>query len=285
MEYINNSIDDILFRISLFKRDRIEDILSFLYEKEEVQGVLLGGSITYKEEISRSDFDFFCLVSNISKFKKVYIEAIYELDFVDTIVNQGFFPWTEELYTIYYVHNLDFSVDLCLIDETKVSSFFWEPTGVILFDKMNKIKVEKQNKVQFVQPFLKENPFSLSVITIKKIEKNLSRNHLWNALFLLGTLRRYIMQIIRLDLINHREFLGRVDRDFEDFVPTEFNAKLARTVARYNVKNIAENTICLIGLLCELNSILKKSNMESNMEPWVSKQLEHEKNKLLNYID
>lgn len=274
-------------KLSTYKKERLCELLQYLQNNEHILGVLWGGSITYKEDVEKSDVDLFCLINQVEIFENVLKKNSFYLTNIDVIIYQGSFPWTEKLYTLYYKKDIDFSIDVCLINSDNAESFFWEPDGYILFDKLGTI--EKCRTLQMSkpdsnrQPFLRSNPFSLAVITLKKIEKNLSRNHLWNAIEQLSILRRYIMQIFRLDIIKDNYFLGRVDRDIEDIAPFDVNEKFSKTVAVYDTKDIASKTIQLIEITESILEYMKISN-EKNVLEWVTKQLKHEKNKLFRYI-
>lgn len=273
--------------LSKYKKEKSSQILEYLHKHELVSGVLLGGSISYKEDIEKSDVDLFCLMNQVGNFESELKNNLHSLSDVDAIIFQGSFPWTEKLYTIYYKQDIDFCIDVCLIEMKSAETFFWEPDGYILFDKSQTIDECRRKQISSPdftrQPFLKSNPFSLSVVTLKKIDKNLSRGHLWNALEQLNILRRYIMQIIRLDLIKHNYFLGRVDRDFEDVIPSEINLKLSQTAAVYDSNDIASKAVLLIEILTTLTDHLNDGR-EHIYQDWILKQLEHEKNKLANYF-
>lgn len=272
--------------LSKFKNDKCCEIVELLQNNKFVSGVLLGGSISYKMDIEKSDVDLFCLIKQVQYFE-IELKNNFNISAVDVIINQGSFPWTGKLYTIYYVDDIDFSIDVCLIDNKSAKTFFWEPNGIILFDKEGKIQKyrdSQMSKPDFTrQPFLKSNPFSLAVITLKKIDKNLSRGHLWNALEQLNILRRYIMQIIRFEVVQNHNFLGRVDRDFEDVTPIEINIQLSHTTAIYNSNDIAQKTFQLIEILETLTCYLQVSK-EKYLQEWIFRQLVHEKNKLKFYI-
>ncbi|MFP5041622.1 hypothetical protein [Parasediminibacterium sp. JCM 36343] len=280
-------LPDSIRQLSLYRRDRIYQLLYILQGNKLVSGVLLGGSLSYKNKVSNSDVDLFCLITQPDIFENNLKEYIAELNDIDEIIFQGSFPWTERLFTVYFTEDMDFSIDLCLISSGNAQVFFWEPNGCILFDKegtLTTIRICQMASPFFtMHPFLKQNPFSLSVVTLKKIEKNLSRKHLWNALEQLNGLRRYIMQIVRLTVIKDTNFLGRVDRDIEDVIPSVMNDAFSKTVAVYDANSIAEKAILLIEFLFELQGYLKMSN-ENNVSEWIIKQLKHELSKLQNYL-
>ncbi|MES1181863.1 MAG: hypothetical protein ABUL44_03620, partial [Flavobacterium sp.] len=228
------------------------------------------------------------LINQAEKFESTLKENLSSLSDIDEIIYQGSFPWTEKLYTIYFKQDIDFTIDLCLINFESAETFFWEPDGYILFDKLQEIdkcRVKQMSNLNFTRhPFLKSNPFSLSVVTVKKIEKNLYRNHLWNSLELLNILRRYVIQIIRLSVIANNNFLGRVDRDIEDIIPKDINLELIRTAALYDKQDIAEKAIRLIEMLLQLKNRIENDN-EKVVQQWILKQLLHEKSKLSNYLN
>ena len=275
-----------IIKLSAYRQERFNELLFVMNNNKLVSGILLGGSLSYKEDFAKSDIDLFCLVYDAVYFEKNLKENLSQLSDIDEIVFQGNFPWTEKLYTIYFKRDIDFSIDLCLIDFKNANTFFWEPDGCILFDRQKTItgcRTAQMNAPGFTrQPFLRPNPFCLSVVTLKKIEKNISRNHLWNALEQLNGLRRYIMQVIRLNIIKHDRFLGRVDRDIEDIIPAETNDALQQTVAIYDAKDIARKAAMLVEILLRLEDILDQSN-EKCFRGWILKQLLHEKNKLSTY--
>lgn len=281
-------IPDSIEQLSTYRKERLEQLVSLLNDSKQVSGILLGGSIAYKNDIEKSDVDLFCLIHDAKGFESNMSENLILLEDVDEIIFQGSFLWTEQLYTVYFKQDIDFSIDLCLINTDKSTTFFWEPDGYILFDKeqlIEQCRLNQMSSASFTrQPFLKQNPFSLSIITLKKIEKNLSRNHLWNAMEQLNSLRRYVMQIIRLKVIKHDNFLGRVDRDIEDVIPIEINKSLSKTVAIYDTKDIAKKTILLIDLLEAQQKHLNQSN-EEQFKNWILKQAQHERYKLVTYID
>ncbi len=287
LDFIKTKLPESINELLPYRSKHLYDLLQILQTKDKVLGILLGGSLAYKNKIIKSDIDLFCLIDEVKLFEENIEENISPLQDIDEIIFQGHFPWTEKLYTIYFKQDLDFSIDLCLINYTKSETFFWEPDGYILFDKEQTIERCRTNQIKSSyftrQPFLKSNPFSLSVVTLKKIEKNLYRNHLWNALEQLNSLRRYVMQIIRLEVIKDSYFLGRVDRDIEDIVPFEINNSLSKTVANYDTKDIAQKTILLINMLINLKEQLDISN-EKNLSEWVFKQLKHESKKFNTYL-
>lgn len=283
---VNIKLDsDLLGKINMlspYRHERVLELLTYLYSNSQVLGVLLGGSLSYKKDCSKSDVDLFCMIQN--KEDEIALKNnLITLHEIETVIFQGFFPWTQNLYTLFYKEDLDFSVDLCLIEAAAATSFFWEPDGFVVFEKESLISNYRKSQTSSAgytkQPFLKPNPFSLSIIALKKIEKNLSRKHIWNALEQMNILRRYIIQILRLNVINDNSFLGRVDRDIEDVLPEEINMQLTKTVAFYNAVDIATKTVLLIDLLRSLFQQLNGST-ENEIEKWFMKQLQNEKEKI-----
>lgn len=272
--------------LSFDKMSVLNSVIENICSSPFFLGILFGGSVSYKEDTSKSDVDLFCLVNKLESNLTNILESIKLIEGVDVVINQGSFPWTGRLYTIYFKQNIDFSIDLCLIDDSERNSFFWEPNGIIIYDiddVINKTRDNQMAKSDYTNlPFLKSNPFALSIITLKKIEKNISRNHLWNAIEQVNIFRRYLMQIIRLGVLKDFNFLGRVDRDIESVLPEEINKKLAVTSPIYCSKDIAKKTISLINLYQEYDYILERSD-ESNIQNWIKSQLRNEKIKLKNY--
>ncbi|MDB5088591.1 MAG: Streptomycin adenylyltransferase [Mucilaginibacter sp.] len=282
-----NKLPDSVKQLSPFRAERLNELLSLLQNNNQIFGILLGGSLSYKEDFVKSDVDLFCLVDQVSVFETNLNTLLALLPDVDAVVFQGSFPWTEKLYTVYFNNDIDFSIDLCLISSENAETFFWEPNGYILLDNGEMINKSRTKQIACPgftrQPFLKPNPFSLAVVTLKKIEKNISRGHLWNAIEQLNIFRRYVMQIIRLNVIKHEDFLGRVDRDIEDVLPSEINLKLSKTVPIYHSADIASKTIVLIEVFICLLDYLQESN-EKLLQDWISKQLDNERIKLTHHI-
>jgi hypothetical protein len=282
-----NKLPDSINQLSPFRRERLNQLLSLLYSNNQVLSVLLGGSLSYQDDPVKSDVDLFCLIRQVNIFETRLNTLLAALPDIDVVIFQGKFPWTEKLYTIYFNNDTDFAIDLCLINSENAESFFWEPNGQILFDEgkvIDKSRTKQMNLPEFTkQPFLKSNPFSLAIVTLKKIEKNISRGHLWNALEQLNSFRRYTMQIIRLNVIKNKDFLGRVDRDIEDVLPSEINLKLSKTVPLYNSDDIALKAIILIEIFSGLTDYLQESD-EKQFQDWILKQLDNEKSKLSNHV-
>ncbi|MDR3596503.1 hypothetical protein [Clostridium sp.] len=271
-------------KLNNFRKEKFFEVSNFLLNNKYVQGALLGGSLSYKDNINKSDIDLFCLLDDVHYFNKQLTNIMHKIADVDVLINQGSFPWTGNLKTIFYKEDLDFCIDICMVDSRNADKFFWEPNGFILFDKLNLINKyrtsQMSNPTYSKQPFLKSNPFSMAIHTLKKIDKNLSRGHLWNSLEQLNVLRRYVMQIIRIKIIKDNDFLGRVDRDIEEVLPSEINMQLINTVAVYDSKDITQKTIQLIKIIRSL-SVLLKDSTEASVQDWVIKQLNHEEHKLL----
>lgn len=281
------NLPDVLRQLSAFKRESVKSLAALLQTDPAVSAVLLGGSLSYKTDLEKSDVDLFCLVEHPGEFEARLPEFSRQVPELDVVLAQGSFAWTGKLYTLYFKADLDFSIDLCLIALADATTFFWEPEGHILFDKAGLIGANRQSQLSRPdytrQPFLKPNPFSLAVMTLKKIEKNITRGHLWNALEMLHIFRRYIMQILRLQVIGHDHFLGRVDRDIEDVLPSELHRRLAETAAAYDVTDIVGKTILLIELLSDHLAYLQDSG-EEQFADWISRQLQQEKSKLNQHL-
>lgn len=281
------NLPDVLKQLSVFKQESVKSFVALLQASSAVSGVLLGGSLSYKTDLEKSDVDLFCLVDQPGQFEAQLPEFCQQVPELDVVLAQGDFAWTGKLYTLYFKADLDFSIDLCLIALADEVTFFWEPEAYILFDKAGVINTSRQSQMSRPdytrQPFLKTNPFSLAVMTLKKIEKNIARGHLWNALEMVHIFRRYIMQILRLQVIGHDHFLGRVDRDIEDILPTALHRRLAETAAAYDAADIAGKTILLIELLSDHLTYLQASG-EQQFADWIGRQLEQEKNKLNQHV-
>lgn len=273
--------------IPIRMRKTIDSITSVLQTSTYVNGIMLGGSVSRNTQSNKSDIDLFCLVTSSESFEAGLMELFSNFDKKTVIVPQGYYPWTENLYTVYFSDHKEFAVDISSVDSRKADSFFWEPNGIILIDKLGIIK-KYQSFVstalnQTSQPFLKSNPLAMAVVTLKKIDKNIERKHLWNALECLNMLRRYIMQIIRWYINKDFTFLGRPDRDIEEYISASINLKLTQSVAQYCPRSIARSTLILIDILKEL--IPHCNYNEESIIPWVHEQITIEQNMLNVYLD
>ncbi|MCW3090473.1 MAG: hypothetical protein JWP81_1542 [Ferruginibacter sp.] len=283
-----NRLPESVLHLSPYRREMLYESLSLLYNIDQVSGILLGGSLSYKQDIEKSDVDLFCLVHKVINDEKSINVQLLALTDVDIIIYQGYFPWTENLYTIYFKKDIDFTLDISLINSDNAEDFFWEPNGHILFDKediIEKCRSYQISKPDYSkQPLLKNNPFTMAIISIKKIEKNLSRSHLWNALDQVRNLRRYLMQVVRIYVIKNTDFLGRVDREIEDIMPEEFNLQFSNTIALYDFKDIAEKTITLSKIAESLIAYIS-GTQEEYLKDWILKHLAHERDKLIKYTN
>ena len=282
----NNRLPESIMNLPTYRRKMLYESLSFLHSIEQVSGILLGGSLSYKHDIEKSDVDLFCLINQIKSDENSIPNQFSLLKDVEVIIYQGYFPWTENLYTVYFKNDTDFTLDISLINSDNAAEFFWEPNGYIIYDKENLIEKYRSDQISkpgySKQPLLKNNPFTMAIISIKKIEKNLSRGHLWNALDQVRNLRRYLMQVVRIYIIKNTDFLGRVDREIEDIIPEEFNLQFTNTIALYDCKDIAKKTIDLSRIAESLMTYIS-GTQEEHLKDWILKHLAHERNKLIKY--
>lgn len=279
---------DNIEKLSEYRKQKLKESIFFLHAIEDVSGVLLGGSVSYKEDITKSDVDLFCLIDQHDKTAELILSKLSSISDFDIIVYQGYFPWTENLYTVYFKSDKDFTLDISLVNSDNANTFFWEPDGFILFDKSQIIESSRKSQMckpdYSKQPLLKSNPFTMAIISIKKVEKNLSRGHLWNAIDQVRNLRRYLMQVVRLYIIKDLNFLGRVDREIEDVMPEDFIRKFSDTIPLYKSQDIAAKTIHLSQIAEELIEHIAGTE-EELLKGWILKHLHHEKSKLLNHLN
>jgi hypothetical protein len=260
--------------------------VDLLFKEGTVLSVLLGGSLSYKTDAEMADTDFFVLTNEAISLEMKLNEICQQLPSFDVVIYQGFFPWTQNLYTAYFKDDRSYSIDFCIVDIKNAADFFWEPSGIIVFDKNDQLAAIR--KTQYLEmrfpanPFNKPNPHTLAVVTLKKIEKNLRRGHLWNALELLNIMRRYIMQIIRSAIIEPRPYLGRVDRDIEDVLPISMNELLMTTVACYNQLDIVEKAVRLADILLEQKKIPYESS-EYEFRYWMEEEIKVIRCNLMKY--
>jgi len=281
------TLPDFINKLDEYKKSRLTEILNKIYSDQNFDGILWAGSMSYKKDLSRSDADLLCLTKDVAQAETSIKNDWINLPEVDVVLDQGSFPWLGKTYTIYFKDSLDFSVDIGLVAESVAPKFFWQPSGFVVFDRFGKIndflKAQKENPDFTHLPFLKKHPFTQAVVSIKKIEKDLSRGHLWNALYIMNLLRTYIMQVMRVYEMKDINFIGsRVDRDIEDVLSPETNKALSETVASYDSADIAAKTAKLAGML----EFLIKHSVESgekHLQEWILKQIKREHKKLKEY--
>lgn len=283
------ALPDFTNKLDEYKKSRLAEILNKVYGDRNFEGILWSGSMAYKKDLTRSDADLVCLTKDIAQAEASIKNDWINLSEVDVVLDQGSFPWLGRTYTIYFKESLDFSVDIGLVEESAAPKFFWQPSGFIVFDRFGKIsdflKAQKENPSFTFQSHpnnIKRHPFTQAVISIKKIEKDLSRGHLWDALYIMNLLRRYVMQIIRIYEMKDKNFGSRVDKDIEDILSPETNKALSETVAIYDSTDIATKTAKLAGML----EFLVRHSVESgekHLQEWILKQIKHEHQKLKTY--
>lgn len=284
---MKNSKENIFCNLPYTRRDLLLSVLDFLKKDKSIKGIYLGGSYLSISFDEKSDIDIFCLIDNIDETVKNLYDIKANIPEIAVLIYQGFYRWTEELYSVFFEKEDYFYIDICLVQYLNSNKFFWEPNGFILYDPeryLEKLSIRKDNTDPFSHlPFIVRNPFSISVITINKIIKNISRKHLWNSIEMISILRRNIMQIIRLDLIKDNAFLGRVDRDIEKCIPYDYLKLLSKTLPQYNETSIAKTTITLINLLCSMKKQFN-ANEEKINGNWIFGRLERQKIELSNIV-
>ena len=95
--------------------------------------------------------------------------------------------------------------------------------------------------------------------------------------------RRYILQIIRIEVLKDTNFLGRVDRDIEDVIPFALNLDFSKTVPVYDVLDIAQKTLLLLEIFLSLQNHINNGG-EKIFSAWIIKQVNHETEKLKFYL-
>jgi len=131
-------------------------------------------------------------------------------------------------------------------------------------------------------PFLNKQPLTSALLSLKKIEKALSRGYLWNALHCLGLMRNSLMQVYRIYEGEDTQFMGRVNRDIELSMNSSWKDQFQATQPLYDVKDIASKTIALAEIFEYLLRYAHEAG-EENIVAWAKKQIAHEKGKLERY--
>ncbi len=285
---INKTTQNLLSNLKIKCKVIVSDFLHILKKHNEIIGLLWGGSISRDESDEYSDIDLFCLCKkdqNTSLVNKI-IDSISKDNRVDRVVSQGIFQWLGQTITIYFKNEEFFSIDIGFIEYSNRNSFFWEPKGLIIWDNENIIS-KNQKKIQELSgykkyPFFSSQPILHSILMIKKIKKNLLRGHLWNCNEYLNKLRRNLIFLLRIHIINAEDFLGNPERNIEDVFPEEIIIRLNDTQPQILHTDITRCTLLIIDWLLEIinSDIVKQETIDSKMIEWYFVEL----NNSLNFL-
>jgi len=276
------SFDTILNEISLFHKECLLSVLSFIKSVQNVRGILIGGSFTNQSSDEYSDVDIFCFFDSngLVSIKNELLVKIKTIDYFETFIAQGFFPWLGETLTIYFDYKPRFSIDLGLSDFSKLNTFFIEPQGLIILDfedNIYKRQIEtKKLKGYPKYPFFTQFPVQNTIISLHKIQKNILRGHLWNAIEYSNKIRRNLIFLIRLYDINEIEFLGNPERNIEDIFPRKYLERLNYTLPSLNPNSIAQCVYNMVTWILEIvnDSIILQETNDISQSNWISSELE-----------
>jgi len=269
------------------------EIIDSLSSQPDIDGVLLGGSLSRGKADLYSDIDLFCLCNSgkVELIKTNLTENFQRLENIEQVIEQDSFGWLGETISLFYANELFFSVDIGLLDFSKSKHFFWEPTGIILWDN-HKAIARGQNSVRAYAgyqrfPFSSQFPVRSSVILLKKLRKNLLRNHLWNCIEYLNKLRRNLIFLIRIHLAKQDNFLGNPERDIEDVLPSEMLERLSKTQPKLNKFQIAEAVFLLTDWLVTIvdRPMIEFETKGGLMTTWLLKELRDSREWFLDFFE
>lgn len=291
-DFIIEKLSNELLQVSSTVRDDFIRVIDILKAYSDIIGVLLGGSLSRGKMDCYSDVDLFCLCSpnKHDSIKATLLNKLQELECVEQVVEQGSFAWLGETITLYFSSEMYFSIDIGIVEFAKGQLFFWEPTGVILWDDNNIItngQIASRQLVEYKKfPFSSQFPVRHSVVLLQKLKKNLLRNHLWNCIEYLGKLRRNLIFLLRIHVVKDDDFLGNPDRNIEDVFPRDILDRLNKTQPSIDQIQIAEATFLVTDWLVEIvdQSIIRYETDDNIMTTWLLKELSSSREWFINFL-
>jgi hypothetical protein len=287
-----DKLSDDMLQVNSMARDNFLDTINSVKSCSDIKGVLLGGSLSRKKMDRYSDVDLFCLCSpnKIDSINKILLKKLQKLESVEQVVEQGSFGWLGETITVYFSGEMYFSIDIGMVEFTKGTLFFWEPEGVILWDYRNIIAngqvASRALKGYKKFPFSSQFPVRHSVVLLRKLKKNLLRNHLWNCIEYLGKIRRNLIFLLRIHVVKKDDFLGNPDRDIEDVLPSEMLEMLNKTQLGVNRAQIAKSAFLLTDWLVIIanESVIRCETSDKAKIYWLVKELQEAREWFLKFF-
>lgn len=245
----------------------IVGVLNILDRARLFSGCLLGGSRAAGIATSRSDVDLFVLCAGGVGDEHIdrCLSQVLQVPSVNGLIAQGRFPWFGKCFSL-FAQNLEFAIDIGFIAEEVATTFFWEPTGIILWDDSELIGAGVsywQGRVES-NPFRVDNPLSQGFMAIYKGLKSVEKGELFNAIELCGQARRAVVVLLRNELGGTANlYYGRAERRVEHVLSQEALVRLSQTIPAYSLDSAGS---CLRGLAAWLVEVGKGGCPQSENE-------------------
>lgn len=230
-------------------------VYELIEKRDDVKGILWGGSLSWRTADAYSDCDLFChVVGNLETVFQEMLSVIKARQAVRLVMDQGNWPWFGRTMTVFFNEDDLFSVDVGLIADIQANNFFWEPNGVIIRDKTGIIRssIEQTIASGNLNPYGPREPFKNLVLLLFKVRKNIARGNLWNAFEYVNQTRRYLMLMLRHIYAIDDFYLGRPDRDINAVLPAEVLDRLSHSVPGVSAEEIGTATVRIAEWCCEI---------------------------------
>jgi hypothetical protein len=255
------------FPLSADNANVVASILRILDDPRLSSGCLLGGSRAAGICAEKSDVDLFVLCTGSVDDGQIdeCLSQMLVVPGVNGLIAQGRFPWFGSCFTV-FARNMEFTIDIGFIAEKSAATFFWEPTGIILWDdsEMIEIGVSYWGRQVESNPFRIANPICQGFMAVYKGLNSVDKGELFNAIELSGQARRALIAILRKRLGGTANvYYGRAERRVETVMSQELLARLAQTVPQYNLDSARR---CLRDLAAWLVEVGKEACEQSENE-------------------
>ena len=245
----------------------VVSILNILDRAQLFSGCLLGGSRAAGIAAEKSDVDLFMLCARGVEDGHIegFLSQMLEVPSVNGLIAQGRFPWFGACFTI-FARNLEFTIDVGFVAVEFATTFFWEPTGIILWDDAEVIEAGVSYWRRRVEsnPFRIDNPLSQGFMAIYKGFKSVERGELFNAIELCGQARRALIVLLRKELGGSANlYYGRAERRIENVLSRQVLERLSQTLPLYSLDSAG---CCLMDLAFWLVEVGKDGFLQSENE-------------------
>lgn len=253
--------------LSVDNANVVASILRILDDPQLSSGCLLGGSRAAGIGAEKSDVDLFVLCTGSVNDGRIdeCLSQMLVVPGVDGLIAQGRFPWFGNCFTL-FARNMEFTIDIGFIAEKSAATFFWEPTGIILWDDSEMIGIGVSYWGQQVEssPFRITNPICQGFMAIYKGLNSVDKGELFNAIELCGQARRALIVLLRKGFGGTANlYYGRAERRVENVLSQELLARLAKTVPQYSLDSSRR---CLRDLAAWLVEVGKEACEQSENE-------------------
>lgn len=160
------------------------------------------------------------------------------------------FPWFGRLWTFYFEGDPPFAVDIGVITEDELSTFYVEPDAIAVLDPSGAVAERKARcyRDRLEARRVREASVEFDMFhTLTKLEHALRRGHLWNAFEYVNILRRLLFELTRA-ISDPPEYIhvGRPERDIETAVPSVTHYSWNETIPAYCPGAIIDSALLIV---------------------------------------